>query len=186
MSVVLILILFNTCLSTEIAHASFFEYKDVEFVDLLWNFGEGEELIIRDSKSSGTGHYFESMRIYLNNYPDLELIFQMITYDRHFSSGIYPGQNIAFVMDILFSEMNDDGVCDILVNVKKNIYEGEDSDTLLKTDEWGQMRFVWDGKTYVLKGEMPKLLKERYDYEKKRWDEIRKNGQIIGDNIYFK
>jgi hypothetical protein len=168
------------------AQAYYHEYhKDVEFIDLIHGEGEGPELIVYDTKGLGSGHYIETVRIYVNEYPDLRLIFQLVTLQRHMNTAWYPGQNIAFAQEFQI-ETREDGVSDILVDISKRIYEGEYGDELTKVEHWGQMRFVWDDEHYVMADDFPEQLKERHRYEEDRMNKLRNSGEVIGNHIYFK
>jgi len=183
-------------------YASWREYKEVEYKDLLFYEGHGEEIIITYDGSAGVGHYEKLMRIFVDKDSKLEMIFYIDLVDEHYSSGIYPDENIAFVSDVTFDEMKQGGTTDILVTITKFTFADdtqlEREDTLkdkrfvwggkiLNEEVLGTVRYVWDVDKYqyAILGDIPEKLAEKISYEDQVWKEIEKVGQKIGDKWFF-
>lgn len=189
------------CLQPLFVSASWNEYKDIEFKNLLFYEGIGEEIIIRNKIGVGTGHYVEQMRIFVDEGRELKLIFSIKTHDEHIRSGFFPDEHVVFISDINFVNMNKKGQADIIVKVTKynlevKYEENKDgkreksrflwSGKVLKEKSLGEMIFKWNGEHYELEGKLPPLLEQKYKYEEERWQEIVGQGEVVGDNIYFK
>lgn len=132
-----------------LAHASWAEYKNVRYMDMDGDLAD--EIIVESKQGAGTNHYIEDMRIFKDNYPQLELIFSIKTLDSYF--GLEAPNNYNIVSDVKFTEQTPEnkGFRDIIVTSKKVCFKDKENKVFDREEALGTKVFKWDGKSYVEK-----------------------------------
>lgn len=144
----LILLLLITLFLSEQVFA-WTEYKNIKYLDLDGDLAN--EIIIESKHGAGSNHYIEDMRIFKDNYPQLELIFSIRSLDSYF--GLEVPNNYNIVSDVRFTEQTPEnkGVRDIIVASKRVYFKDEENKVIDKEEDLGAKVFKWNGKSYVEK-----------------------------------
>ena len=128
---------------TNIAY-SWDEHLDISHKELTGDYIS--EIIIKSKGSGGTGLYYEDIRIYNDEFPELTLIFQIRTLEK--VTGTEASQHNTSSV-VTFSEPNSqDGSLDIIVNTEVMYYKNYDDKVGEKTVLDAKI-FKWNGKKYV-------------------------------------
>lgn len=125
---------------------SWTEYKNIRYMDMDGDLAN--EIIIESKHGAGTGHYIEDMRIFKDNYPELELIFSIRTLDEY---SLEPQYRYAIVSDVEFTEQTPEnkGIRDIIVKSKKIYYKDEENKVVDKIENLGTKIFKWNGMDFA-------------------------------------
>ncbi|MFY9402879.1 MAG: hypothetical protein WAQ07_05685 [Candidatus Omnitrophota bacterium] len=136
------------CLTIPV-YSSRTDYKNIRYLDFDGDLAD--EIIIESRHGAGLGHYIESMRIYKDSYPQLDLIFSIRTLDSY--SGFKPPNNFDIVSGVKFTEQTPEnkGIRDIIVTTKKIYFKDDDNKIIDKEEDLGVKVFKWNGKSYVEK-----------------------------------
>ena len=141
-TILLVTILF--CFVTP-AYPSWIEHAKTQYIDLDGDFID--EIVIKSHHGAGMGHYVEDIRIFKDKYPELELVFRIITLDSYFSPPY--GKPFDTISTVEFTDQDPEkGTRDIVVKTKKVYYKDEETKTVEKEEDLGIKIFKWTGQVF--------------------------------------
>ena len=109
-----------------------------------------EEIIVEARHGAGLGHYIEDVRIFKDNYPNLDLIFTVRTLDSTFGFEKEMSKyNCDIISTIEFSEKDPkNGTRDITVKTKKIYYKDTANKVVNREVDLGTKIYKWNGKQF--------------------------------------
>lgn len=128
---------------------SWTEYKNVRYMDLDGD--STNEIIIEAKHGAGSNHYIEDMRIFKDNYPELDLIFSIRTVDSTYGFKPASPYNCDIISAAQFTEQTpeNNGIRNIIVTSKKISYKDEGNKVIDKEEDLGTKIFRWNGKAFI-------------------------------------
>ena len=136
------------CTSSAYSWTAWTEYTQVSHMDLTGD--QTDEIIIKAKHGAGLGHYIEDVRIFKDNYPNLDLIFQVRTLDSTFGfQGEMSKYNCDIISTVKFGKPDlKKDTRDIVVKTKKIYYKDDENKVIDREMDLGTKIYKWNGRLF--------------------------------------